>query len=90
MKGARYATYRQTIQEWPKPGSALAGRIPIRPVVRQNFSRGPNRGGSGRAGVNTTIDSAQQEDPKRAGTMRVERTYIKDRPKVGLNYAARL
>ena len=60
------------------------------PVVRQNFSRGPNWGGSGGAGVNTIIDSVQQEDPKRASTVRVERTYIKDRPKVGPNYAARL
>jgi hypothetical protein len=32
-------------------------------VVRQNFSRGPKRGGSGGVGVNTMIDSVQQEDP---------------------------
>ncbi len=33
-------------------------------VVRQNFSRGPKRGGSGGVGVNTIIDSVQQEDPR--------------------------
>ena len=59
-------------------------------VVRQNFSRGPKRGGSGGVGVNTIIDSVQQEDPKRASPVRVERAYIKDRPKVDPNYAARL
>jgi hypothetical protein len=31
-------------------------------VVRQEFSRGPKRGGSGGVGVNTIIDSVQQED----------------------------
>jgi hypothetical protein len=60
-------------------------------VVRQNFSRGPTRtGGSGGVGVNTIIDSVQQEDPKRAIPVRVERASIKDRPKVDPNYAARL
>jgi hypothetical protein len=59
------------------------------PVVRQNFSRGPKRDGSGGVGVNTIIDSVQ-EDPKRASPVRVERAYIKDRPKVDPNYAARL
>jgi hypothetical protein len=59
-------------------------------VVRQNFSRGPKRGGSGGVGVNAIIDSVQQEDPKRASPVRVERAYIKDRPKVDSNYAARL
>jgi hypothetical protein len=29
----------------------------------KNFSRGPKRGGSGGIGVNTMIDSVQQEDP---------------------------
>jgi hypothetical protein len=48
-------------------------------VVRQNFSRGPKWGGSGRVGVNTIIDSVQQEDPNRASPVRVERPYIKDR-----------
>jgi len=32
--------------------------------------------------VNTIVDSVQHEDPKRASPVRVERTYIKDRPKV--------
>ena len=41
------------------------------PVVRQNFSRGPKRDGSGGVGVNTIIDSVQQEDPKRASPVRV-------------------
>ena len=41
-------------------------------VVRQNFSRGPKRGGSGGVGVNTIIDSVQQEDPKRASPVRVD------------------
>jgi len=31
------------------------------PVVRQNFSRGPKRGGSGGVGLNTIIDSVQRE-----------------------------
>ena len=44
-------------------------------MVRQNFSRGPKRGGSGGIGVNTMIDSVQQEDPKRASPVRVERVY---------------
>ncbi len=61
-----------------------------RPVVRQNFSRGPKRGGPGGVGVNTIVDSVQQEDPKTASPVRVERAYIKDRPKVDPNYAARL
>jgi len=50
----------------------------------------PETGGSGGVGVNTIIDSVQQEDPKRASPVRVERAYIKDRPKVDPNYAARL
>jgi hypothetical protein len=41
----------------------------------------------GGVGVNTTIDSIQQE---RRGRARVERTYIKDRSKVDPDYAARL
>src|SRR6516164_129378 len=45
--------------------------------VRQNFSRGPKRGGSGGAGVNTIINSVQQGDPKRASPVRVERAYIR-------------
>jgi hypothetical protein len=40
--------------------------------------------------VNTITDSVQQQDPKRANPVRVERTYIKDRPKVDPYYAARL
>jgi len=62
----------------------------VKVVVRQNFSRGPKRSGSGGVGVNRIIDSIQQEDPERAGPVRVERAYIKDRPKVDPNYAARL
>jgi hypothetical protein len=58
------------------------------------LSRGSKRGGSGGVGVNTIIDSVQQEDPKEASPVRVERAYIraymKDRPKVDPNYAARL
>ena len=46
-------------------------------VVRQNFSRGSKRGGSGGVGVNTIIDSVQQEDPKGASPVRVERAYIR-------------
>jgi hypothetical protein len=45
-------------------------------VVYQNSSRGPKRGGSGEVGVNTIIDSVQQEDPKRASPVRLERAYI--------------
>ena len=59
-------------------------------VVRQNFSRGPKRGGACGVDVNTIIDSVQQGDPKRASPVRVERVYIKDRSKVDPNYAARL
>jgi hypothetical protein len=72
------------LQEW--------GVIPPRfgPVVHQNFSRGPKRGGSGGVGVNTIIDSVQQEDPKRASPVARGATYIKDRPKVDPYYAARL
>jgi hypothetical protein len=40
--------------------------------------------------VNTIVNSVQQEDAKRASPVRVERTYIKDRPKVDPNYAARV
>ena len=50
----------------------------------------PETGGSGAVGVNTIIDSVQKEEPKRASPLRVERAYIKDRPKVDPNYAARL
>jgi hypothetical protein len=56
----------------------------------QNFSQGPKRGGSGGEGVNTIIGSVQQEDSERASPLRLERAYIKDRPKVDPNYAARL
>ena len=49
-------------------------------VVRQNFSRGSKRGGSGGVGVNTIIDSVQQEDPKGASPVRVERAYINKGP----------
>jgi hypothetical protein len=60
------------------------------PVVRQNFSRGPKRGGSGGVGVNTLIDSVQQEGLKRASPVRSERAYTKDQPKAYPNYTARL
>jgi WD40 repeat protein len=40
--------------------------------------------------VNTIIDSVQKKEPKRACPVRVERAYIKDRPKVDPNYAARV
>ncbi|HEY6373498.1 MAG TPA: hypothetical protein VIX91_01745 [Candidatus Acidoferrum sp.] len=40
--------------------------------------------------MNTIIDSVQQEDPEKASPVCVERAYIKDRPKVDPNYAARL
>ena len=46
--------------------------------------------GSGGVGVNTIIDSVQQEDPKTASPVRVERACIEDRPKVDSNYTARL
>jgi len=53
------------------------GGSAVCPVVRHNFSRGSKRGGSGGVGVNTIIDSVQQEDPKRASPVRVERAYIR-------------
>jgi hypothetical protein len=62
----------------------------IAAVVRQNFSRDPKRGGSGGVVVITIIDSVQRDDPERASPVRVERAYIKDRPRVDPNYAARL
>jgi hypothetical protein len=41
--------------------------------------------------VNTIVDSVQQEDSGEGDArLRVERICIKDRPKVGPNYAARL
>ena len=75
-------------------GSPVSWRINVgvvMAVVRQNFSRGPKRGGSGGVGVNPIIDSVQQEDPKRASPERAYIcAYMKDRPKVDPNYAARL
>jgi hypothetical protein len=48
-------------------------------VVRQNFSQGPKRAVFGRVGVNTIIDSVQQEDSGEGDArVRVKRTYIKD------------
>ena len=64
--------------------------LPVEACSSSNFSRGPKRGGSGGVDVNTIIDSVQQEDPETASPVRVERAYIKDRPKVDPNYAARL
>jgi len=50
----------------------------ISPVVRQNFSQGPKRAVFGRVGVNTIIDSVQQEDSGEGDArVRVKRTYIR-------------
>jgi hypothetical protein len=62
----------------------VASNLKTTPVVRQNFSHGPKRAVLGRVGVNTIIDSVQQEDSGEGDAcVRVERTYIKDRPNVG-------
>jgi hypothetical protein len=59
-------------------------------VVRQNFSRGPKRGGSWWS-RQTILSSIEQEDSGGGPTrVRVERTCIKDGSKIDPDYAARL
>jgi integrase len=89
FKNRRLLVTRSIVQQVVGNCKTEASQKPV-PVVRQNFSRGPKRDGSGGVGVNTIVDSVQQEDPKTASPVRVERAYIKDRPKVDPNYAARL
>jgi hypothetical protein len=58
---------RPEIQLRSRPGASKSDTAWVSPIVvisrsyRQNFSRGPKRGGSGGVGVNTIVDSVQQE-----------------------------